>query len=172
MRGTASRAAVGMEVSKHRLLRERLLAECPRLDEETLADTLEGLTDLKEIIAAIIRSALVDQALAKGLKSRIDEMDARLDRLEHSASTKRQLALSAMKESGLRSLREVDFTASTRPSPPALVVTSEKEIPAEYWLPQPPRLDRQGILSCLKRGAAIPGATLNNPQSTLAVRTK
>ena len=50
-------------MSKISVLKERLLAELPKLDEETLRDTLEGITDLHEMIAAVIRSALVDEAL-------------------------------------------------------------------------------------------------------------
>ena len=49
-------------------LKCRLQADFPVLDEETLADTLEGITDLHEMIAAVIRSALVDEALHSGLR--------------------------------------------------------------------------------------------------------
>ena len=51
------------ELSRHRAFRDRLLAEIPDLDNETLADTLEGLTDLREMLAEVIRSALEDEAL-------------------------------------------------------------------------------------------------------------
>ena len=52
----------------YRAVRDRIRAEDPQIDEQTLADTEEGLTDLNEILTAIIRAALTDQALATGLK--------------------------------------------------------------------------------------------------------
>ena len=47
-------------------LRERISINYPQADDETLLDTLEGITDLHEMIAAVIRSALVDEALHAG----------------------------------------------------------------------------------------------------------
>ena len=160
------------EVSKYRLLRERLLNGWPTIDEECLLDTLEGITDLHEMIAAVIRSALVDEALHSGLRFRVDNMRERLSRLELRASKKRQLALEAMSEAGLAKLEQPDFTASVRAGSPALVVVAEESIPAPYWLPQPPKLDRQSVLGELKRGIAIAGAEMSNPKLVLSVRTK
>ena len=99
-------------------------------------------------------------------------MRRRLERLEARGAKKRQLALEAMGEVGLKKLEQPDFTASTRSGLPALVVISEQTIPPAYWLPQPPKLDRQGLLGELKRGVAIPGAELSNPKPVLMVRTK
>jgi Siphovirus Gp157 len=69
---------------------------------------------------------------------------------------KRQLALEAMNEAGLKKLEQPDFTASARLGGPPLVVTSEQSIPPAYWVPQPPKLDRQSLLGDLKRGNDIP----------------
>jgi hypothetical protein len=149
-----------------------VLAEWPDIDEGTLRDTLEGITDLQEMIAAVIRSALVDEALGSGLRSRMDDMKERMSRLDLQASKKREIAVYAMSQVGLSRLEQPDFTASTRSGSPALIVISEQSIPPAYWLPQPPKLDRQGLLAELKRGAAIPGAELSNPKPVLMVRTK
>jgi hypothetical protein len=164
--------ALNVEVSKYQLLRERLLNGCPTIDEECLLDTLEGITDLHEMIAAVIRSALVDEALQTGLRTRLDDMRTRLGRLAERGLKKRQAALEAMNEVGLRKLEQPDFTASARLGLPALVVTSEQAIPSDYWVPQPPKLDRQALSSDLKRGKEVPGACLGNVNPVLAVRTK
>jgi Siphovirus Gp157 len=160
------------ELQLYHRLRERLLEYLPEVDDETIRDTLEGITDLHEMIAAIIRSALVDEALHAGLRFRIDDMKQRLSRLEVRAEKKRQLALEAMSEVGFTKLEQPDFTASTRAGSRALIVIAEDEIPNTYWVPQPPKLDRQTILGELKRGGEIPGAQLSNPQPVLMVRTK
>ena len=163
---------VSAELLNYRLLKQRLVAEYPSIDEETLADTLEGITDLHEMIAAVIRSALVDDALSAGLRTRLGEMKERLARLEERGAKKRQLALEVMDEVGLSKLQEPDFTVSTRAGSASLLVTTEADVPAPYWIPQPPRMDRQALLCELTRGAEIPGVQLNNPKPVLVVRTK
>jgi hypothetical protein len=164
--------ALDVEVSKYQLLRQRLIESYPAADEDTLLDTLEGITDLNEMIAAVIRSALVDEALQVGLRSRLGDMKDRLTRLELRCEKKRQLALEAMSDVGLKKLEQPDFTASARAGSPALLIVSEGDIPQSYWVPQPPRLDRQALLADVKRGGEIPGVQLGNPNPILTVRTK
>jgi hypothetical protein len=156
----------------YRAIRDRLRAEDPQIDEQTLADTVEGLTDLHEILIAIIRAALTDEALAVGLKSRIAEMEERLGRLQDRATKRRQIAKDVMVELDLKKLRAPDFTASVRPGTPALMVIDEAAVPSIYWEPRDPRLNRQGLLTDLKQGTEITGVALSNPEPVLSVRTK
>jgi Siphovirus Gp157 len=157
---------------RYRAIRERLRAEDRQIDDQTLADTVEGLTDLHEIVTAIIRSALADEALATGLKGRIAEMEDRLARLQDRASKRRQIAKDVMVELDLKKLTAPDFTASIRPGMPALMVIDEAAVPSIYWEPREPRLNRQGLTADLKQGAEITGVTLSNPEPVLSVRTK
>jgi hypothetical protein len=160
------------EVHRYGLLRERLLQSFPHTDDETIRDTLEGITTLNELIAEIIRSALIDESLQTGLRSRLDDMKERLSRLEQRGVKKRQLALEAMSEVRLTKIEQPDFTLSLRAGPPSLVVIAESDIPKDYWVPQPARLNRQALLNELKRGAEVPGVQLSNIKPTLTVRTK
>jgi hypothetical protein len=157
---------------KYRSIRDRIQAEDPQIDEQTLADTVEGLTDLHEILATVIRAAVADQALASGLGSRIVEMEARRDRLRDRAAKRRQIAKDAMVELDLKKLAAPDFTASIRPGTPALMVIDEAAVPSIYWQPREPRLNRQGLANDLKQGAEIAGVELSDPEPILSVRTK
>jgi hypothetical protein len=156
----------------YRAVRDRIRAQDPEIDEQTLADTVEGLTDLHEILEAILRSALEDEALATGLKGRIAEMEGRLERLKDRASKRRQIAKDVMVELDLKKLTAPDFTASLRPGTPSLVVIDEAVIPSIFWEPREPKLDRQGLAAELKHGGEVAGAALSNPEPVLSVRTR
>jgi dTDP-4-dehydrorhamnose reductase len=66
-------SAASSELGRYKALRDQLLEQLPDLDEQTLADTLEGITDLRELLAELVRSALEDEALSAGLATRLAE---------------------------------------------------------------------------------------------------
>jgi hypothetical protein len=67
-----------IEASNHQRLRDQLLSGFPDVDDQTLQDTLEGLSDLPEMLAAVLHSQLEDLMSAKALRGRIAEMETRL----------------------------------------------------------------------------------------------
>jgi hypothetical protein len=152
-------------------LRRRLVEAYPDLDDQTLADTLEGATNFKEALIVVIRSALEDEMLADALKTRIDTMRERLTRFEARSANKRLAALEAMEAVGLRKVSEADFTASVRLGPPSVAISAEQELPVEFLVPQPAKPDRRAILAALTNGSFVPGAELAQPKVSLSIRS-
>ena len=160
------------ELAHHQYLRERLVAEFPDADEETLLDTLEGMTDLHEMIAVVVRSRLDDLTLVTALRARMADMQERAVRIDQRTENKKAIVTSVMERGGLKKLTEPDFTLSLRSTNPPLVVVDEGQIPDDFWKPQPPKLDRQELINALKAGREVPGAVLGNGGMTISVRTK
>jgi hypothetical protein len=158
------------ETSRFAEFRRRLVLEHPEIDEGTLQDTLEGATNLAEALSAVIRSALLDERMALSLAERIKEMRSRQSRFEQSADAKRYVVLQAMQEASLYKFVEPDFTVSVRKNPPQPVIITEDEIPDEFWIPQPARLDKKAVGEALRGGRLVPGAMLDNAKSSLTIR--
>ena len=160
------------ELTIHQYFRQRLEEEFPDADEETLLGTLEGMTDLHEMIAAVVRSRLDDLSLHGALRARMADMQERAARIDQRAERKKDVVTSVMERAGLKKLTEPDFTLSLRSTNPPLVVVDESQIPDAFWKPQPPKLDRLGLITALKAGREVPGTTLGNGGMTISVRTK
>jgi len=160
------------EYNRFAELRRRLVEADPEIDETTLLDTLEGATNLHEAIGGVIRAALEEEALADGLKCRLEKMKQRHERFESQSAKKRQVALDVMEEAGIEKILQPDFTVSLRTAPPSVVVTDPTLIPEFCWIPQPAKLDRKRVLDALKAGTAISGATLSNSKVCLSIRTR
>ena len=156
----------------YQTIRDRIIALEADIDEATLADTLEGLTDIHEVLAAIIRSDLLDEALAEGLKGHIQLLQGRLTRLTERGAERRRIARDAMVEVDIKKIAAPDFTVSVRSGSPSLLVIDEGAIPEPYWEPREPRLNRAELLADLKRGVDVPGSHLSNPEPVLSVRVR
>ncbi len=163
---------LGLAATQYQVIRDRLLALEPHLDEETLADTVEGLTDLHEILAAVAREALTDEAMALGLQHRIDDLGKRLNRLTYRAAKRREIVRDVMIDSAIKQVAAPDLTLSVRPGTPSVAVIDEAAIPLEFFEAQKPRLNRLKLLGALKLGVTVQGVQLSNPVPVLTVRTK
>ena len=167
-----SPAIMHSEVNKYLILAEQLKARFGEIDEETLADTLEGVSQLPEMITEIVRSGLEDEVLVNALKQRMDEMQTRLTRLKERHDKKRAMAAWAMSQAEIRRIQASDFSLSLRPGSQRLEVCDETRLPLQFLVPQPPRLDRAGISALLKRGETVEGAVLVQGEPTIQVRVQ
>jgi hypothetical protein len=154
-----------------RILREQI-AELAEGDEDFIRDTLEGEIDLPDIIRVLLAGIGEDEAHEAGLKSYIDELRARKERLARRADLKRALIASALEIAGQKRLDTDLATVTLKAVPARPLVTEESEIPALYWKPQPPKLDLSALTSALREGAKVPGATLSNGSQTVQIRRR
>jgi hypothetical protein len=160
------------EAAHYRLLQDQLKQDFSGLDDETLANTLEGLSELPDMIEEIVRSSLDDEAMIAGLKLRADAMAARLCRLKERHQKKRQLAAWALGAAGLPKLKAPDFSVSLSEGAVRLELSDESKLPALYLVPQPAKPDRASIAAALKRGEAVEGAALVQGQPYISVSTR
>ena len=162
---------IDFEKLKYIAIRDKLIANDSEIDEVTLADTLEGETDLTEMLAATVRALIMDETIAEALQLRIAEMAERLTRFERRAARRRELVRDAMEDCNIKDIKQEDFTAALRNSPPKVVVIDESKIPPPFW-EQRPHLLKRDLLDAMKDGAQVEGVMLSNPGMTLSVRTR
>jgi hypothetical protein len=165
-------STLATEISTYQILAKQLKARFAELDEDTLADTLEGFSQLPDLITEIVRSGLDDEVLVNALKERLEEMQARLARLKERHDKKRAMAAWAMSQAEIRRIQAPDFSLSLRPGSQRLEICDEARVPAQYFVPQPPRLDRAGVSAVLKRGEMVDGAVLVQGEPTIQVRVQ
>jgi len=161
-----------IEVSTYLILAEQLKARFGELDEDTLTDTLEGISLLPDLIAQIVRSGLEDEVLVNALKQRLEEMQARLTRLKERHEKKRALAAWGMSQAEIPRIQAPDFSLSLRPGCQRLEICDETRVPPHFFVPMPPRLDRAGLSAVLKGGGTVEGAVLVQGDPTIQARVR
>jgi hypothetical protein len=161
-----------LEAAHYRLICDQLKSEYGTLDDETLRDTMEGLSDLPQMIETLIRSALDDEALIVGLKTRLDAMNERTARIKERHEKKRALSAWAMGSAGISKMELPDFGVSLCAGVQRLAISDPSKIPDKYFVPQPPKADRMAISNALKAGELIEGAAFEFGNPFVAVRSK
>jgi hypothetical protein len=161
-----------LELHQYLILGERLKSQYADIDDETLRDTLEGISDLPQLIQEVIRSSLEDESLVDALKARLSEMGKRLERFKTRAEKKRALVCWAMVNAGIDRLQAEDFSISLCHGGQRLEILDDTKVPPTFLVPQPPRRDRSGLLAALKNGQSVEGAVLTYGDPHISVRVK
>lgn len=134
------------------------------LDEQTIADTLEGMSGALEVKAQnVVMFARNLEATAAAIKEAETAMAARRKAIEHRAAGLRRYALSAMQVAGVQSIECPYFKLTVRKNPPAVEVFDAAQIPAQFMRtpePPPPAPDKKAITEAIKAGQEVPGARL------------
>lgn len=162
---------IGHELADHERVKAALLDEYD-LDAETLADTLEGATDLPEALLAASEQIGEYDIMLAGLSAHIGDLQSRKSRLARSKETLRTIILQAMDKADIETVTGPAMTLTARKTPAQAIIMMESDIPSRFFTPQPPTLDKKALGECLRNKETVPGATLSNGGLSLTVRIK
>jgi len=141
-------------------------------DAELAADMVEGETGLMEALDAADAEILACSVTIEGckaaeasLKARRDRAAARMDKVR--AAIEQALILADVSEKIARPT--ATFTLSRRK--PEVVIDDESQIPARFFVPQPPKLDKKALRDAAE-AEPVPGCHMTNGTISLTIRRK
>ena len=138
------------------------------LDEQTVSDTLDGLSGELEVkatnVAMFVRNL---ESLADQIKQAEAAMAARRKAIETRADNISKYLLDNMIRTGITKIESPYFKISVKSNPPSVVVDDAALIPSKYLRqapPPPPAPDKKEIKAALEFGEKVPGCHLTNTQ--------
>ena len=181
-------------------LRDHLQAMGHAPDADGLLDiSIESETDFKEVLVEFLDAEANACALAAAIGDRIEALRERKARIEKRSEYLRSLIQVGVEIAGGDKVETPVATVSLTPLPPKAIVVEEADVPAQFWKPQPPKIDQTALTIAIRarakaldaaakiadpeaRKAAqeeaikafpeIPGVTASNPATTLTIRRR
>lgn len=139
-------------------------------DPELLLNTIEGETSLLEMVDALALADSHDVALQSGIKDAIGSLESRQERVERRVATRRALIERVLAMLETKKLERPVATFTLRDLPPKVEIQDDADLPARFWKPGAPKLDRSALKEALEAGEAVPGARLTNGSQSLTIR--
>ncbi|MCD8325894.1 MAG: siphovirus Gp157 family protein [Lachnospiraceae bacterium] len=128
-----------------------VMAEDQQLDQQAIADTLEGLEyeieEKAEQYAKVIRCLEGDVA---SVESEINRLEGKRDTIEGNIETLKRTLEYAMISTGKKKFKTALFSINVQKNAPALDILDEQKVPAEFYKLLPPKLDRKAALQFVK----------------------
>lgn len=165
-------APVALLASDWRSTIKSLREQFPDADDQTLFDTADGECDAADVVAAFVRSALEDGAMAEAVENLEQDYRNRKNYLYERAQRKRQAALRLLEDMGEKTLRRPEFTLSVSHRKGTPEVYDEEALPQSLFKYKTVRsVDREKLAEAVAAGD-VPGVRVGNGSSVLSVRMK
>ena len=141
-------------------------------DAVLVADTIEGETSLYEAIDAALETIDGCAIIVAGCKSVEADIKARRDRAADRVTIVRAAIEQALLIADVsQKIVRPTATLTLKKYDPKRIVEDESKIPSEFFLPQPPKLDRK-LLNEVEPGKNIAGCYMDNGSVGLTIRRK
>lgn len=162
------------DVGRLRLEIAALLREYPELADDAVArlDTLDGQTDIRDVLRALTRSLDETMALRAGLEHRIQELETRFGRLVARDEAIRNLIFKLMSDAQLKKIELPLATLSLRSNPPRLIGDADAATLPDSLCHIKRSVDRTKVREAIEAGREVPGFVMSNAAPSLTVRVK
>ncbi len=113
-------------------------------------------------IGLVIKTLDAEIEILKKEKEKLsDKQKSREERIKYL----KRYAQGAMEAVGKKKVKGVLVSANIQKNAPSLNILTSEHIPAEYMIPQEPKLDRKSLLSDIKNGVVVEGVELKQTES-------
>lgn len=138
------------------------------LDDQTITDTLEGLSMSVEDKARGVAFVAKDmRAMEVAIKDAENALQQRRMRIQARREWLEHYLLTNMQHCGIKRIEHPLMTIAVRDNPGAVIIEDETRIPWEYMTqpPTPPaRAEKKLIADAIRSGKEVPGARLEITQ--------
>lgn len=172
--GASSRASIVHALAEQSQAARSLIENMKALvgdDDELIETAVEGETNLHEALETALNRLAELNAIQESISTLMETLRARNERLASQREAIRTAMAIAMEMGAVKKLELPLGTLSLRTVAPTVEITDEAAIPARFWKPQDPKLDKREVAKALKDGLSVPGAQMSPPTTTISVRT-
>jgi len=126
----------------------------PGVDPEALADTMEGIEgeieDKADGYAKVMRNLGAD---ISAIEVEVTRLTERKKRIESNIDRMKKALETAMRSTGKVKFKTSLFSFNIQKNPASLKIDAPDRVPAEFLIPQDPKIDTASIKKELKEGA-------------------
>ena len=142
------------------------LAEDQYTDQAVLADTMEALDGEIEAKADGYAKVITElNARAKTIKQEEDRLADHRKAIENNANRIKKRLEESMIALDKRKIKTDLFSFNIQKNPPSLIIDNVNEIPEEFLIPQPAKLDNEAVKKALKDGEKFGWCHLTQTES-------
>lgn len=144
-----------------------------RDDDEVYSDTLEGETNVMELLDGEISAMQSDDALSEAIKAQEDALKIRRERISMRADAHKKNIKLILQHAALQNAERPLATVSIRPGSLSVRIVEEADIPSQLMREKVTRSpDKAAIKAQIEAGVEVPGAVIERGDDTVSVRVK
>jgi hypothetical protein len=132
------------------------MAQDPNVDPEAIKDTLQAIDgeieEKADGYAKVIKELKAD---ADKLSAEIKRLTDRKKAIENNISNMQEMLTFAMQTTGKTKFKTELFNFNIQKNPPSLVIDYENNIPLDFYIAQPSKVDKDKIKSLLLSGEKL-----------------